>query len=68
MMDNYYNNDKDWSSMNMAHVGKIFRVVVRGWCPTTRKSMLYRKMIKIIKMKIHALPFLFSMQISHITH
>jgi len=46
----------------------IVRVV--GWseCPTTRRSMLYRKIAIIIKRKFHASLSLFSMQLSHIKY
>jgi hypothetical protein len=45
---------------------KSLRIVGRTWCPTNRRSILYRKIIKIIKMKIHTSPLLFNMQIFHI--
>jgi hypothetical protein len=42
-------------------------VRVVGWsrCPTTRKSMLYRRITIIIKIKIHASLVPYSMQTSH---
>jgi len=47
---------------------EIVRVI--GWsrCPTTRRSMLCRKISIIIKSKIHASLSFFSMQICHIKH